>query len=378
VFDVVTQRLALLGQTRARVMRPAEAEPAGRSTVSVVVPCYNYGHFLPSCVASILEQPGVDVDVLIIDDASPDGSGEVASSLAAGDRRISVIRHEQNRGHIATYNEGLSQIKGDYAVLLSADDLLTPGALSRAVALMEAHPSVGLVYGSAINFSTETPPPARTEVTNWTVWRGGDWLAGRCRMGRNVIKCPEVVMRTDVLRAVGEYRADLPHGADFELWMRTAAVADIGRVGGVDQAYYRIHGENMSRTTYDVDRVGGLVRDLQERRKCFEGALNGADHPAGDSSLLDRARRALAVQALTVAVRPYVWGVADRWPVEELQAFAEETYPDTHRLALWRALERRQRVGVRRSRRNPLFVPTELVHRMQEAAELWRWRHAGV
>jgi glycosyltransferase involved in cell wall biosynthesis len=80
---------------------------ASRPTVSVVIPCYRYGRYLPDCVRSVLDQEGVDVRVLIIDDASPDDSGEVAMGLAAEDERVQVRVHRENRGHLATYNEGL-------------------------------------------------------------------------------------------------------------------------------------------------------------------------------------------------------------------------------------------------------------------------------
>ncbi len=118
-----------------------------RPTVSVVVPCYRYGHYLPGAVRSVLDQTDVDAEVLIVDDASPDDSGEVAEALAAADPRIRVLRHAENKGHIATYNDGLEAVDGEYVVLLSADDLLPPGSLGRATALMEANPSVGMVYG---------------------------------------------------------------------------------------------------------------------------------------------------------------------------------------------------------------------------------------
>ena len=92
--------------------------------VSVVIPCYNYGRYLPAAVASALDQQGLDVDVLVVDDASPDGSHLVAQELAASDPRVDVLVHENNAGHIQTYNDGLARAEGDYVVLLSADDLL--------------------------------------------------------------------------------------------------------------------------------------------------------------------------------------------------------------------------------------------------------------
>jgi len=103
------------------------------SSVDVFVPCYRYGHFLRECVESVLSQTDVSVGVLIIDDASPDNTAEVATALVNEDPRVSFIRHAENKGHIATYNEGIEWASADYMLLLSADDYLLPGALSRAV-----------------------------------------------------------------------------------------------------------------------------------------------------------------------------------------------------------------------------------------------------
>jgi glycosyltransferase involved in cell wall biosynthesis len=73
----------------------------------VVVPCYNYGSYLEGCVASVLDQEGVDARVLMIDDCSSDYSAMVGRRLAEADQRIQFRRHETNQGHISTYNEGL-------------------------------------------------------------------------------------------------------------------------------------------------------------------------------------------------------------------------------------------------------------------------------
>jgi len=117
------------------------------SSVDVFVPCYRYGHYLRSCVTSILFQVDVDVRVLILDDASPDNTAEVAAELVKEDPRVTYVRHEVNHGHIATYNKGIEWANADYQLLLSADDYLLPGALSRLTKLTANHPKVGLVFG---------------------------------------------------------------------------------------------------------------------------------------------------------------------------------------------------------------------------------------
>jgi glycosyltransferase involved in cell wall biosynthesis len=371
------QRAALLGYSRARVERPREYRRA-KHPISVVIPCYNYGHYLPACVQSVLSQHGVEVDVLIIDDASTDGSADVARSIAAENNWVRTICHETNKGHIATYNEGLSLATGDYVALLSADDLLTEGSLLRASQLMSAHSSVGLAYGYSVDFADDERRPARTVASSWTIWQGHDWIADRCKSGRNALRSPEAVMRTGVLRELGGYRADLPHAADFEMWMRAATISDVGYIGGADQAYYRVHPNNMHSSVFDVGRIGGIIVDLRERRTCFETVLGDDKNIPAAGRLLDLAHMSLAREALTLAIRSYEWGIADRWPVDELASFAQETCAPARLASLWRALDRRRMIGPRWSRRNPLFVPTEQFHKARHSVDMWRWRCAGV
>ncbi|HET7486299.1 MAG TPA: glycosyltransferase family 2 protein [Acidimicrobiales bacterium] len=350
----------------ARIEAPTPL--ARRPRVSVVVPCYKYGHYLPTCLESALGQPGVEVDVVVVDDASPDGSGEVAEELAAGDPRITVIRHRRNAGHIATYNDGLEAADGDYVVLLSADDLLAPGALGRAAALLEAEPSVGFAYGHAEVFSDRPPAAGRQDVGSWTIWPGRSWARIRWQMARNAIWCPEVVMRGEVQRRIGGYRADLPHTGDLEMWLRAAAVADVGRVDGPDQAYYRVHGANMHSTTFD-----GLA-DLEERRRTFEELATV--HP--DEGDHRAARRALAGEALVTAERLLGARPVDREAVDELVAFAVDTYPSVEDLPEWRQSERWLAMDPDALRRHPAFLARELRRRGKDVARRWYWRAVGV
>ena len=122
------------------------------SRVDVFVPCYRYGRFLDTCVRSILSQEGVDVRVLILDDASPDETEMVGRRLERADSRVEYRRHAANRGHIATYNEGIRWATGDYVQLLSPADrnrccevahtrkLLTSPAASAAYARQATRP----------------------------------------------------------------------------------------------------------------------------------------------------------------------------------------------------------------------------------------------
>jgi glycosyltransferase involved in cell wall biosynthesis len=350
-----------------------------RPTVTVVVPCFNYGHYLPTAVRSVLEQPGVDVDVILIDDASTDGSDTVVRSLAAADDRIRAILHNRNRGHIATYNEGLEQAAGDYLVLLSADDALTPGALARAAALLDAEPSVGLVYGFPIEFANQfspsgAHPPASARVRNWTVWSGDDWIRRRCQTGRNCIMNPEVVMRNAVQNEIGGYDPDLPHSGDLEMWLRAAAVSDVGRVNGPAQAYYRVHDQSMQRTIH-----AGHLRDLQGRLEAFQKTLVGpkARVQRGDE-LFSIARRALASSALDYARSAYDNGRADLEPVDAYLAFATEVCSDVRDTRAWRSLARYAASGCPRAEAGIRLTARRFVRDVKDRAQWRRWRWNGV
>jgi Glycosyl transferase family 2 len=337
----------------------------GRSrlpTVSIFVPSYNYARFLPECIESIVSQPGVDTRVLIIDDCSTDGTEEIAARITVAQPRVEYVRHPRNLGHIATYNEGIDWADGDYTVLLSADDMLAPGALQRATAVLDAHEEAGFAYGDVVRFQPGEPlPPARTPANaRPRIRRGHDWIAAVCRAGRNFVVAPEVVVRTAVHKEVGGYSPALPHSADMELWLRLATRADVAWLPGASQAYYRIHQQNMHQV-----RFGAAVARLEQRQAAFDAFFAGAGSVLPDAAALrDTAHRALGRAALTRACETLDSGrdSTDGTPVPDLVAFAA-SLTDVTQLPAYRGLRWRQRLGPRGCRRiRPLVGALTLRH----------------
>lgn len=336
------------------------------SSVSVVIPCYNYGHFLKDAVDSALTgQGGVDVDVLIIDDASTDDSAQVAKQIAAEDPRVQLVVHATNKGNLATYNEGLIDwATGDYSVLLSADDRLIPGALTRAAGLLDANPTVGFVYGRPLHFQEGSPLPVpRTEGRGWSVWPGHWWIERRFKSGVNCITSPEVMVRTSLQQKVGGYDPRLRHSGDLEMWLRLAAHADVGYLRGIDQTYYRVHSSNMTKSRPPVV-------DLQQRRLAFEVMLETCGDRVQDASRLSQiVHRRLSWEALWIAARAYDRGHTDQIPVDELTAFALDCWPQAARLPVYRGLELRRRIG---SRYMPYLQPL-ILSAVAHKARNWLW-----
>ncbi len=266
------------------------------SGLDVIVPCYNYDRYLRQCVSSVLRETRLPVRVLIIDDASSDRSAEEALRLAADDGRVEVSIHTSNRGHIATYNEGIDWVRQDYMLLLSADDMVAPGALVRAVALMEARPDVAFVFGRATRFRSEDELPTEGEdgETGDRIVPGWDFIGRLCHSSMNPVETATAVVRSAVQKRVGGYAPELPHSGDLEMWLRCARHGRVGEIAAV-QAFVRLHGANMR----DGYCGTGDLGDYLQRRDAFVSFFDQAE----DSALRTVALSVLAQNLLWEASR---------------------------------------------------------------------------
>ncbi len=308
------------------------------STVDAIIPCHNYGHLLADAVRSVLAQEDVSVRVLILDDASTDSTPEVAAQLARTDPRVESRRHTMNRGHIRTYNEGLEWVQADYVLLLSADDVLTAGSLARAVRVMQAHPDVVLTYGRDIAFSAPQPPwhDARMEPESYRIYSYRELLDTSCRLGHTPIQAPTVLVKTDAHRAAGDYRVELPHSGDTEIWLR---IVSHGRVAALDavQAFRRLHATNMSHAYSPRQR-------LEEQLRAFETHLSESPLPPPEREQYVRTiRRTTAEAVFWHAAR--LFDAGDRVECAASLTFAQGCDPAIARTRAWSRLQWKRRLG---------------------------------
>jgi len=307
------------------------------SRVDVIVPCYNYGRFLADCITSVLGQDGVDVRVLIIDDASTDGSQRVAHEIATGDQRISLILHDANRGHIETYNEGIRWASAEYMLLLSSDDVLARGALVRASKLMAANPNIGFVHGTSVRFTEEDDvfgaaahPMTRADAAAPIVESGIAFIRKFCATPVNTVETATAVVRTRLQKRVGGYRPELPHSGDMEMWLRLAAHADVGFVPAV-QAFTRIHAANMHHT-YKRNRD---LEDFRQRRLVFQTFFGAAGRALKERPDLEPlVYRSLAEELLWGAARAFDEGAPNRIILQLIDE-ATTIWPAITKTALW-------------------------------------------
>jgi glycosyltransferase involved in cell wall biosynthesis len=269
--------------------------------VDVVVPCYNYGHYLKRCVDSVLSQRGVDVRILIIDDKSPDNTEEIGRGIAARESSVEFRRHAVNKGLIDTANEGLlGWARAPYVLLLSADDLLVQGALARAVEVLQERPDIAMVYGMAQIIGgredQELQAPEQPTTPTYKVIDGSRFIRFCCKHG-NPVASPTAVLRNEFLRRTGGYCPAMPHTSDMEMWLRVATRGSIGVIKET-QGYYRMHGNNMS-AEYTSKNLGDLGERIATCRYVYSqwGKGNVAGFDAWMAEMMSSAAREAAAAA---------------------------------------------------------------------------------
>jgi len=134
--------------------------------LGIVVPVYDVADYLPACLDSILGQSHQQLDVVVVDDGSPDASGEIAEQYATRDPRVRVV-HIDNRGLGAARNEGLRHVRGDYLGFADSDDVVPPAAYATLVDSLERSGS-DLATGSIVRWEGDalTEPPWMRRLHN--------------------------------------------------------------------------------------------------------------------------------------------------------------------------------------------------------------------
>jgi glycosyltransferase involved in cell wall biosynthesis len=271
------------------------------ASVDVVIPCYQHGHFLRSCVDSVLCQNVEKLRILIIDNASTDDSSEVARQLAGRDNRIEIVLRSINLGPHASFNEGVDWACADYLMILCSDDLLVPGSLPRMLSIMEQHPDISFAYGSDVHWhdGEALPQPARVRSAGqWRVRDGKAFIVERCRNPERYIAAGMVLARTSAHKTAGHYRTELPHTDDFEMLLRLALlgrVADTQDIVGIK----RMHGHNRTQD-FLVERTS----DLEERLAALQSFFSHeGDDMADARALLRLGRRGIAERAYWCGIK---------------------------------------------------------------------------
>lgn len=267
--------------------------------VSIVIPCYRGERYIEAAIASCLRQTWRELEVIVVDDASPDRCAEFAERMAADDTRIRVIRLPKNRNVAGAFNAGFEQARGAYFARLAQDDLFRETAIERMVRCLEEHREAGLVYGDQVlideagrEVGYEAAPPPEE------VLRGRNGI-GLC-----------VMWPRHVWEAVGEFDSRFDTAEDFDYWMRIRKRFPVVRCEGDAPFLLRVHAQMGSKTFSDKQEVLAArilaehsTSDAERRRHLATGHYNAAYHLRAEG----RPREAWRHMWLALRAQPSHW-----------------------------------------------------------------------
>lgn len=203
-------------------------------SVTIVIPCYQQGHFLAEAIKSALGQTHPDITVIVVDDGSTDDTAEVA-----GRYPVKLLQQE-NAGLSAARNAGLAIASTNYIAFLDADDLLRPRAVAAGLEAFSQRPDVAFVAGQHARIAADGRLIRGVERTPLT---GDPYLA--FLRGNLVGMHAAVLYRRDAVVAAGGFDTSLPACEDYELYLRLSRIRKVGQHGEI-VADYRRHDANMS------------------------------------------------------------------------------------------------------------------------------------
>jgi GT2 family glycosyltransferase len=209
--------------------------------VTVLLAVRNGEPFLRAAAESVLAQTIGDLELLVVDDASDDGTPELLESI--GDERLRVLRNAQNLGQVPSLNLGLHAARGRYVARLDHDDVCLPDRLERQVAVLDSQPRVAVVgsWATLVDASDAVVGHARQSIRDYldfVYWNLVAWV---------LIPHPSAVFRRDVVLELGGYDESLGPSEDKDLWRRLALHRFEARIVEAELIRYRLHGTQLSR-----------------------------------------------------------------------------------------------------------------------------------
>ncbi|MDR3574574.1 MAG: glycosyltransferase family 2 protein [Anaerolineaceae bacterium] len=183
--------------------------------VSIVTPSYNQAAFLEQTISSVLQQDYPNLEYIIVDGASTDGSQEIIKKYVD---RLAWWVSEPDHGQAEAINKGMSHAKGEFAAWLNSDDYYLPGAVTAAVSALSSSPQAGLVYGDVLAVSADGQ---KINTLRYKEWHLIDLMCF------NIIGQPAVFFRKDLFEKAGRLDTHYHCMLDHQLWLRMARLAPI-------------------------------------------------------------------------------------------------------------------------------------------------------
>lgn len=203
--------------------------------VSIVTISYNQGQFLEVCMRSVLEQDYPNLEYIVIDGGSNDNSIDIIEKYSD---QLAYWQSQKDGGQTDAINQGFSHANGEILAWLNSDDVMLPGAVSKAVAGLKANPEAGMVYGDCLLINADGNtlghfPAAQTDY-------------GKLRQGYVHIPQQASFWRAELWQQVSPLDSSFYFAMDYDLWVRLAKLAPLVYLPGEPWAAFRLHGSAKS------------------------------------------------------------------------------------------------------------------------------------
>jgi len=205
-----------MSQDMSESVEIKNAHHDNKPVVSVILPTYNRKDLVAKSIQSVLDQTYRDFELIIIDDASTDGTEEVIKEFS--DPRILFRKHTENKGGAVARNTGINAAKGAFIAFQDSDDVWLPDKLEKQMAVFDNSPaSIGVVYSQCARWEGDKEreiPGEFPKIKNGNIFP--------VLLLENFITLPTVVMKKACLAKVGQFDETLPRLQDWELFLRIA------------------------------------------------------------------------------------------------------------------------------------------------------------
>jgi glycosyltransferase involved in cell wall biosynthesis len=200
--------------------------------VSIITPSFNQAKFLRRTIESVLDQDYPEIEYIVIDGGSTDGSLEI---IRGYEDKFAYWESIPDKGQTDAINKGFARATGKYLAWLNSDDVYKPGAISEAVAYLEGHPDVGMVYGECDFIDADDHvigrfPAAQTDYD-------------RLRNGYVHVPQAAAFFWRDLWEKVGPLDPSFYFAMDYDLWVRLAGEAPLVFLPDHVWAGFRLHGD---------------------------------------------------------------------------------------------------------------------------------------
>ena len=265
--------------------------------VSIIIPCYNKAQYLGETLESVAAQTYHDIEVIVVDDGSPDNTQAVVEAWQKQMPNLHYL-HQENQGPSAARNNGIRASHGEYVMALDADDTLSPTYVEKCAGYLISHPDTKLVYSRADMFGT----------TN------GDWLLPEYNhydlLWQNMINYCAMYRRSDFDSTLG-YNTNMVKGLeDWDFWLTFLQPED--KVHRIDEVLFHWRTQPISRTTDAEEHEHELMRQIYLNHKdLYEPYLQDIIYFHEKWKVTERqfeqARSSKAYKLGKMLVRPFAW-----------------------------------------------------------------------